>query len=169
MIDNKIFNYLENLKKEYQVYSNQKDEQSLFYLEQMNEVMYNELKVLINDKTALNDLIRHSFKKNINIIFNNMKDYFKKIIENQTSSIDEIIKMSMSNRYINKDYLDKAYKSFETELNQNINIFHKIKVLVTANQDALFEQIYYISNLDERKNIANIIKKYINFIQVEMI
>ena len=73
---------LKDIKNNYLLLFKQKDEQSVFYFIQMTELMYADLGYEFYDKDKLYDLVCNNFKNNIVLVFNNMRDYYLRIINN---------------------------------------------------------------------------------------
>lgn len=157
---------IKSIKKEYSVFFKKQDEQSLFYLIQMIELMYTELKEEIQEKDSLYDIVYNHYKNNISIVFSNMKDYFLKTTNNAITGFNQIITISDTNKYINTNSLNSIYKNFENELNSNMKIKQKIEVLINSTSASLLKELQVLSN---RKESYQIVNKYKTLIINELI
>ena len=157
---------LKNIKKEYNEFFKKQDNQSLFYLIQMIELMYSELGEEIHEKDSLYDVVYNRYKNNISIIFNNMKDYFLKITNSAIVGFNQIITISDTNKYISINNLNNIYKNFENELNTNMNIKQKIEVLINSTSATLLKELQVLSNGRDSYQIVN---KYKTLIINELI
>lgn len=157
---------LKNLKKEYNQFFKKQDDQSLFYLIQMIELMYTELVSEIQKKDSLYDIVYNNYKNNISIIFSNMKDYFLKITDSAITGFNQIITISDTNKYININNLNSIYKNFENELNSNMKIKQKIEVLINSTSASLLKELQVLSN---GKDSYQIVNKYKTLIINELI
>ena len=157
---------LKNIKKEYNQFFKKQDDQSLFYLVQMIELMYTELAHEIQEKDSLYDIVYNKYKNDISIIFSNMKDYFLKITDNAINGFNQIITISDTNKYINANSLNNIYKNFENELNSNMKIKQKIEVLINSTSASLLKEIQVLSS---GKEFYQIVNKYKSLIINELI
>ena len=129
-MDDNINKEIQNIKKEYTDYFAAADKQSIFYFIQLIEMFYNELCYEVYDKDLLYDLICNDYKSDINNIFKNLKDYFLSSINNSVKGFNEIIKISVSNKYVNTNNLNNIYNNFKKEVTTSMNIKEKIKVIL---------------------------------------
>ena len=157
---------LASIKKEYSIFSKQKDDQSLFYLNQMIDLLEGELKAETGDKESLNQMINKDFKNSITLIYSNMTDYFAKVLNKSTSNMDQIITLSISNKYI--DSLSKIYRSFKEEINNSLKIKEKIDALVDANGTTLTQGVLAVSPENNKHKINEILSRYMAFICGEL-
>jgi len=155
-MSNKEFKeFLKQLEKDYYNFCFEKDKQSLFYIDQMVDIFYNELIYQVYNKDAFYDLMYNNFKKNISIIFKNMKDYMDKLSKDSLKSINELINVGTTNRYVELDNLVNVYNNFKVEVNKNFNISDKIVTLVNANMNAFAGQLFSKSLKAEFKYSAD--------------
>lgn len=160
---------LKDIKNNYLLLFKQKDEQSVFYFIQMTELMYADLGYEFYDKDKLYDLVCNSFKNNIVLVFNNMRDYYLRIINNLVSEFCKIAKISICNKYINSNNLNNIYTNFRSEINNNTRLDEKINVLSTSNGSLLLEQLHTNCIINNSQNVTNIVQKYVKLISEEMI
>ena len=146
---------LKNIKDDYNSFFKRQDEQSLFYLIQMIELMYTELSNEIENKDSLYNMVNNHFKNNINRIFTNMKDYYLKLTNNSINQFNEIITISDGNKYLNMNNLNNIYKEFENEINSHLNITKKIEVLTNSTIMSLLNEISLLKTNDKINRIAN--------------
>ena len=146
---------LKNIKDDYNSFFKRQDEQSLFYLIQMIELMYTELSNEIENKDSLYNMVNNHFKNNINRIFTNMKDYYLKLTNNSINQFNEIITISDGNKYLNMNNLNNIYKEFENEINSHLNITKKIEVLTNSTIMSLLNEISLLKTNDKINKIAN--------------
>lgn len=168
MLNTELKEHLNDIEKNTVVSFAEKDKQSLFYFVQMIDLMYNELCYEVYDQGILYDLIHNTFKKNITIIFDNMKKYAIKVSNNSRSSFNELITISTSNRYVELDNLNSLYQNFQFEVMKNLSINNKIEVLINANADVLKGQLYSKCVVNNREKIDRIIENYTNLLIEEM-
>jgi len=169
-MSNKEFKeFLKQLEKDYYNFCFEKDKQSLFYIDQMVDIFYNELIYQVYNKDAFYDLMYNNFKKNISIIFKNMKDYMDKLSKDSLKSINELINVGTTNRYVELDNLVNVYNNFKVEVNKNFNISDKIVTLVNANMNAFAGQLFSKLVVNNKDYVDNLILKYKNIFVNEMI
>ena len=148
---------------------NQYDQQTLFYFIQMTELMYNEIGYEIYDKDKLYDFVCNTYKNNTNIVFQNLKDYYLRIINGSIDEFCKIVKASAFNKYINSNNLNNIYVNFKSEIIAKTKLDDKIKALSLSNGNLLLEQIYTNCVVNNKKNINEIVKKYVDLITEELI
>lgn len=159
---------ISSIKEEYTNYFNEKDDQSLFYFNQVMKLLYDELSHEVSNKKTLSGIISNNFKNNIMVVFKNMKSYFLKTSDNSIKSFDEILKMSVSNKYIDTVNLNGLYNNFTEEINSILNIKSKIEVLIKSNANSLIEQIHLIGAIKDSEMIKSIVDKYMLMISTEL-
>lgn len=169
MIETQLEKHLNDIEKNYRLSFDEKDKQSLFYFIQMIDLMYNELLSEVYDQGVLYDTIYNTFKKNMTIIFDNMKKYVVKVSDNSRKSFNELIAISTSNRYVELDNLNSLYQNFQLEVIKNTDIKNKIEALINANADMLKGQLYSKCVINNREITDEIINKYANLLIEEMI
>ena len=169
MIETQLEKHLNDIEKNYRLSFDEKDKQSLFYFIQMIDLMYNELLSEVYDQGVLYDTIYNTFKKNMTIIFDNMKKYVVKVSDNSRKSFNELIAISTSNRYVELDNLNGLYQNFQLEVIKNTDIKNKIEALINANADMLKGQLYSKCVINNREITDEIINKYANLLIEEMI
>ncbi len=157
---------LKNIKEDYSNFFKRQDEQSLFYLIQMIELMYTELSNEIENKESLYSMVNNHFKNNLNRIFTNMKDYYLKVTNSSIKQFNEIITISDGNKYLNMNNLNNIYKEFENEINSHLSITTKIEVLTNS---AMMSLLNEISLLLTNNKINKIIGNYKELITKELI
>ena len=157
---------LKNIKEDYSNFFKRQDEQSLFYLIQMIELMYTELSNEIENKESLYSMVYNHFKNNLNRIFTNMKDYYLKVTNSSIKQFNEIITISDGNKYLNMNNLNNIYKEFENEINSHLSITTKIEVLTNS---AMMSLLNEISLLLTNNKINKIIGNYKELITKELI
>ena len=148
---------------------NQSDQQTLFYFIQMIELLYTEVSYEVYDKDKLYDLICNNFRANTNIVFDNMKEYYSRIVNNAVNEFTKVVKVSVFNKYIKSSNLVNIYNNFKLEINTNTKLEDKIKVLSNSNGNLLLEQIHTNCVVNDSKKITTIVRKYIEFITEAMI
>lgn len=168
MLGIKLTEHLKEIEKNTKVSFDEKDKQSLFYFIQMFDLMYNELCYEVYDQGILYDLLYNTFKKNINIIFDNMKEYTIKVSDNSRRSFNELIKVSTSNRYVELGNLNSLYNNFKHEVMKNLSITNKIEALINANRDVMKGQLYSKCVVNTRSKTDEIINKYSEFLIEEL-
>lgn len=168
MLGVKLTEHLKEIEKNTKVSFDEKDKQSLFYFIQMFDLMYNELCYEVYDQGILYDLLYNTFKKNINIIFDNMKEYTIKVSDNSRRSFNELIKVSTSNRYVELGNLNSLYNNFKHEVMKNLSITNKIEALINANRDVMKGQLYSKCVVNTRSKTDEIINKYSKFLIEEL-
>ena len=128
MID-KLEVRLNNIIESYMLYANQKDEQSLFYINQMIDLLYNELKYETENDKTLKSVIMN-FKDSIDNIYSDLKEYFAKIINNSITDMNKAIMLSTSNRYIDEKNIKNIQDKFKEEINSHLKLiqFHNLVV-----------------------------------------
>ena len=168
MLGIKLKEHLKEIEKNTKVSFDEKDKQSLFYFIQMFDLMYNELCYEVYDQGILYDLLYNTFKKNINIIFDNMKEYTIKVSDNSRRSFNELIKVSTSNRYVELGNLNSLYNNFKHEVMKNLSITNKIEALINANRDVMKGQLYSKCVVNTRSKTDEIINKYSKFLIEEL-
>ena len=169
MVNAELKVFLEQLEKDYKISFEEKDKQSLFYIIQMIDLMYSELCYEVYDKGILYDLVYNIFKKNIEIIFDNLRRYSIKVSTSSRKSFEEIIKISTSNRYVELKNLNNLYNNFSVEVSNNLQIKNKIVALVEANTDVLKGQLFSKCVVNNRTKSEEIIGIYTKLIISEMI
>ena len=60
-------NYLLQINKDYTNFCNDKDKQSLFYIDQMTELFYTSLLYQVYDQPSLYDLVYNNFRANLGL------------------------------------------------------------------------------------------------------
>lgn len=168
MLNTELKEHLSDIEKNTMVSFADKDKQSLFYFIQMIDLMYDELCYEVYDQGILYDLVHNTFKKNITIIFDNMKKYAIKVSDNSRKSFNELITISTSNRYVELDNLNGLYQNFQFEVMKSLSINSKIEALINANTDVLKGQLYSKCVVNNREKIDRIIKNYTNLLIEEM-
>lgn len=168
MLGIKLTEHLKEIEKNTKISFDEKDKQSLFYFIQMFDLMYNELCYEVYDQGILYDLLYNTFKKNINIIFDNMKEYTIKVSDNSRRSFNELIKVSTSNRYVELGNLNSLYNNFKHEVMKNLSITNKIEALINANRDVMKGQLYSKCVVSDRSKTDEIINKYSKFLIEEL-
>lgn len=169
MVNAELKVFLEQLEKDYKISFEEKDKQSLFYIIQMIDLMYSELSYEVYDKGVLYDLVYNTFKKNIEIIFDNLRRYSIKVSTSSRKSFEEIIKISTSNRYVELKNLNNLYNNFSVEVSNNLQLKNKIVALVDANTDVLKGQLFSKCVINNRTKSEEVISIYTQLIISEMI
>lgn len=169
MTDNKTTQNLKNIVTSYNSFQSQKDEQSLFYINQMIDLLNNELKIEVIDDKALDKILLKDFKNTLNSVFNNMKDYLKKILDNSIGNINQILSVATYNKYVDINNIKSIYAKFKEEMDNNLKIKTKIDIIISANTRALIESIQSITTIENNNKISEIVFRYISFIQNELI
>lgn len=169
MSDKKIKEELIRVEKEYKSFCENKDKQTLFYFEQMTDIFYNELLYEVSDKKVLNNLVYKVFRSNINIIFKNMQDYVKNVSFNSKKMIDEIINVSMYNKFVDYNNMNKLFNNFSVQVNKNFNLKEKIIVLISTNVNHFKGQLFSSFTFDDNEKISQIVLKYEELFRNEMI
>ncbi|MGM9878915.1 MAG: hypothetical protein ACI31R_02690 [Bacilli bacterium] len=168
MLNTELTQHLKEIEKNTKASFDEKDKQSLFYFIQMFDLMYNELCFEVYDQGLLYDIVHNTFKKNIIIIFDNMKSYAIKVSDNSRKSFNELIKVSTSNRYVALDNLNGLYQNFKLEVIKNLSIKNKIEALINANKDVLKGQLYSKCVVNDKNKTDEIINKYTNLLIEEL-
>ena len=164
-----IEKYLNDIKKNYINFCKSKDEQSLFYIYQMIDLFYNELLEEFKNTTNLYSLVYSLYKKNISIIFSNLQEYSSNISDNAIQNINNVINLSISNKYLNMNSINGVFVAFSNELNNSFNLEKKINTLVTTNTNTFMESLFSKMTIIEKTNILKAVKKYQDIISKEMI
>ena len=79
MQDKEFKEILSSIKKDYINFCTEKDKQSLFYINQMTDLFYNELAYQVYNKEVLYDLVYNTFRKNLILICSNMIKYIDRL------------------------------------------------------------------------------------------
>lgn len=168
MFDDRLKEYLKRIESDYSLLYEEKDKQTSFYFDQMIELMYNELLKEVQDQNVLYSLVYSVFKKNLGIIFDNMKKYVLKVSKDSKDSFNEVIKLGTSNRYIEISNLNELYKNFQNEVIRNLQIDNKVESLISTNTDVLKSQLYSKTFIENKNNADDIIKRYTDILVLEM-
>ena len=146
--------YLNELKQEEKSYSETKDNQSFIYIYQVTDLLYGELIGLVLDQKALHKSVYTLFRKNMDNVFNNLKDYATKVKKEKEKDIDDLLRLSLSNNYVDMKNLNNIYNNFTKELNQSFEIEKKVQTLVESNTD-IFRGDLFNSTVILNKSLAN--------------
>lgn len=169
-MSNKEFKeFLSSIEVDYNNFCFEKDKQSLFYLDQMIDIFYNELIYQVYNKEVLYDLMYNTFKKNIGIIFKNMKSYTEKLSKSSLKSINELISVGTRNKYVELENLVNVYNNFKGEVSKNFNLNDKIYALINANIDVFTGELYSKLVINNRDYVDSVILKYRNIFSDELI
>ena len=168
MTEKKLELDIKNIVLKYANFEKEKDEQSLFYINQMVDLLFNELKYETENKEVLNKIILTDFKNDINHIFDNLKEYFTKIINNSINGINNILTASTSNRYIDANNIKNIFDKFKEEMESNLKVSEKIDVITTTNGSSMIASVHNISPIENKHKISEIALRYIAFIRNEL-
>lgn len=160
---------LQAISKDYDLYSKDKDKQSLFYLEQMIDLLYNELSYEVYNKLILHDLVYNDLKKNLLLIANDLIEYSYKVAQNLKVPFDELINMSTTNKYIDLDNLTSLYNKFSKEVDAKFNIQGKIVALVNANVNIFFTKLTSRIVINNKAIINTVGVRYRDIFITEMV
>lgn len=160
---------LQAVSKDYDLYSKEKDKQSLFYLEQMIDLLYNELSYEVYNKLILHDLVYNDLKKNLLLIANDLIEYSYKVAQNLKTPFDELINMSTTNKYIDLDNLTSLYNKFSKEVDAKFNIQGKIVALVNANVNIFFTKLTSRIVINDKAIINTVGVRYRDIFITEMV
>ena len=160
---------LQAISKDYDLYSKDKDKQSLFYLEQMIDLLYNELSYEVYNKLILHDLVYNDLKKNLLLIANDLIEYSYKVAQNLKVPFDELINMSTTNKYIDLDNLTSLYNKFSKEVDAKFNIQGKIVALVNANVNTFFTKLTSRIVINNKAIINTVGVRYRDIFITEMV
>lgn len=160
---------LQAISKDYDLYSKDKDKQSLFYLEQMIDLLYNELSYEVYNKLILHDLVYNDLKKNLLLIANDLIEYSYKVAQNLKVPFDELINMSTTNKYIDLDNLTSLYNKFSKEVDAKFNIQGKIVALVNANVNIFFTKLTSRIVINDKAIINTVGVRYRDIFITEMV
>lgn len=160
---------LQAVSKDYDLYSKEKDKQSLFYLEQMIDLLYNELSYEVYNKLILHDLVYNDLKKNLLLIANDLIEYSYKVAQNLKVPFDELINMSTTNKYIDLDNLTSLYNKFSKEVDAKFNIQGKIVALVNANVNTFFTKLTSRIVINNKAIINTVGVRYRDIFITEMV
>lgn len=160
---------LQAISKDYDLYSKDKDKQSLFYLEQMIDLLYNELSYEVYNKLILHDLVYNDLKKNLLLIANDLIEYSYKVAQNLKVPFDELINMSTTNKYIDLDNLTSLYNKFSKEVDAKFNIQGKIVALVNANVSTFFTKLTSRIVINNKAIINTVGVRYRDIFITEMV
>lgn len=160
---------LQAISKDYDLYSKEKDKQSLFYLEQMIDLLYNELSYEVYNKVILHDLVYNDLKKNLLLITNDLIEYSYKVAQNLKVPFDELINMSTTNKYIDLDNLTNLYNKFSKEVEAKFNIQGKIVALVNANVNTFFTKLTSKVVINNKAIINTVGVRYRDIFITEMV
>lgn len=160
---------LQAISKDYDLYSKEKDKQSLFYLEQMIDLLYNELSYEVYNKLILHDLVYNDLKKNLLLIANDLIEYSYKVAQNLKVPFDELINMSTTNKYIDLDNLTSLYNKFSKEVDAKFNIQGKIVALVNANVNTFFTKLTSRIVINNKAIINTVGVRYRDIFITEMV
>lgn len=169
MTEKEIKDSLKRISEDYNNYCNDQDKQSLFYIDQMTDLLYNELIYEVYNKTVLYDIVYNTFKKNLGIILKNLDKYTTKTSKDSTEAINELLKVSTNNRFIELNNLNSLYNNFKNEITKNFNINTKIKTLISTNIDILKAEILNKLVINNKLKVNEIIKKYQEIFETELI
>ena len=165
MNDNKLEKDIKDIDLSYKDFVSNKDEQSLFYINQMVDLMYNELKYETDKDDQLNKLLIVDFKNIVNNIFDNLKEYFAKIIDNSVTNINNILSISTSNKYIDANSIKSVYDKFKEEMESNLKVKNRIDIITETNGSSLLNSVWSISPIENKHKISGITSRYISFIK----
>lgn len=160
MLDNEFKEALKEINKDYNSYSKDRDKQSLFYLNQMIDLLYGELSYIVSNKIILHDLVYNDLKNNLMLIANDLFLYSSKIVKDAKNPFEELIKMSVSNKYIDLENLVNLYSRFSTDLESKFNIQNKIMTLVNANVNSFYAKLVSKTVVDKKDVLNTSLVKY---------
>lgn len=169
MLEREFKDFLSSIKKDYSIFCIEKDKQSLFYINQMTDLFYNELIYQVYNKEVLYDLVYNIFKKNLVLIYSNMIKYTEKLSKGSIGTINELINVSTRNRFVDLENLNNLYKNFSFEINKNFSIDDKIEALISANIDVFTGELYSKLVINNRGFTDAVISKYKDIFKKEMI
>ena len=106
------------------------------------------------DQKALHKSVYTLFRKNMDNVFNNLKDYATKVKKEKEKDIDDLLRLSLSNNYVDMKNLNNIYNNFTKELNQSFEIEKKVQTLVESNTD-IFRGDLFNSTVILNKSLAN--------------
>lgn len=162
-------NYLLQINKDYIDFCKDKDKQSLFYISQMTDIFYENLLYQVYDQPNLYDLVYNSFKVNLIVILKNMNEYSFKVSKTARSKMNELIKISTSNNYVDIENLNNLYNNFAFEITKSFSINDKIKTLVSANMNTFLGDLSSKFVVNDKEKVKEIILKYKEIFITEMI
>ena len=169
MLEREFKDFLSSIKKDYSIFCIEKDKQSLFYINQMTDLFYNELIYQVYNKEVLYDLVYNIFKKNLVLIYSNMIKYTEKLSKGSIGTINELINVSTRNRFVDLENLNNLYKNFSFEINKNFSIDDKIEALISANIDVFTGELYSKLVINNRGFTDAVISKYKDIFKKEMV
>lgn len=152
--------YLMDIRKKCTDSFNEKDKQTLFYFKQMIELMYSELVNETSSGKQLYSTTKSVFERNIFIIFENMQQYINRVFNDSCKSFDEIIKVSISSRYVDINGLNGLYNNFKNEVIKNMDLNSKVETLVNANTDIYKSELYSKCLFFSKDKALSIIDRY---------
>lgn len=162
-------NYLLQINKDYINFCNDKDKQSLFYIDQMTELFYTSLLYQVYDQPSLYDLVYNNFRANLGLILKNMNDYAFKVSKSASGKMDELINISTTNNYVDIENLNNLYNNFAFEVTKNFSINDKIKALVSANMDTFEGDLFTKLVINDKEKVKSIIIQYKEIFINEMV
>ncbi len=162
-------NYLLQINKDYTNFCNDKDKQSLFYIDQMTELFYTSLLYQVYDQPSLYDLVYNNFRANLGLILKNMNDYAFKVSKSASGKMDELINISTTNNYVDIENLNNLYNNFAFEVTKNFSINDKIKALVSANMDTFEGDLFTKLVINDKEKVKSIIIQYKEIFINEMV
>lgn len=162
-------NYLSQINKDYTNFCNDKDKQSLFYIDQMTELFYTSLLYQVYDQPSLYDLVYNIFRANLGLILKNMNDYAFKVSKSASGKMDELINISTTNNYVDIENLNNLYNNFAFEVTKNFSINDKIKALVSANMNTFEGDLFTKLVINDKEKVKSIIIQYKEIFINEMV
>ncbi|MDO4369499.1 MAG: hypothetical protein Q4C29_03075 [bacterium] len=169
MLDNDFKESLDSISKDYSLYSKEKDKQSLFYLEQMIDLLYGELSYVVYNKIILHDLVYNELKKNLMLITNDLFEYSSKISKELKAPFEQLIKMSATNKYIDLNNLTNLYNKFSKEAEAKYNIQNKVSALINANINSFYAKLTTKVIINNKDVVNTTLIKYRDTFIIELI
>ena len=169
MLDNDFKESLDSISKDYSLYSKEKDKQSLFYLEQMIDILYGELSYVVYNKIILHDLVYNELKKNLMLITNDLFEYSSKISKELKAPFEQLIKMSATNKYIDLNNLTNLYNKFSKEAEAKYNIQNKVSALINANINSFYAKLTTKVIINNKDVVNTTLIKYRDTFIIELI
>ncbi len=161
--------YLDNLKQGEKSYSLEKDNQTLVYIYQLTDLFFNEMTSFVLDKKALHNSIYNILRKSILNINNNLIGYINKTKLEKEKDIDELLKISFSNNYVDMKNLTSIYENFKKEIEDLFNVDVKINSLVDSNIEVFKADLYSKTVILKKDSAIKVIDNYRKLYKKEFI
>ena len=161
--------YLTDLKQGEKSYTLEKDNQTLVYIYQLTDLFFNEMTSFVLDKKALHNSTYNILRKSILDINSNLISYLNKVKTDKEKDIDELLKISFSNDFIDMKNLTNVYNNFKKEIEDLFNVEDKINTLVDSNIEIFKADLYSKTVILKQDTTSKVIENYKKLYKKEFI